>query len=125
MGASRSETLTSTDVLSSPFGCPNSVSWHPTCWPVSTPSSPEGSGWRWPAGLALVTGGIFLVVDFAFFAANLFKIQEGGWIPLTFGTLVFIVMVSWHFGFEAMRHGHAVLNETPDEFFRRLKESRV
>jgi KUP system potassium uptake protein len=64
-------------------------------------------------------------VDFAFFAANLFKIKEGGWIPLAFGTLVFIIMVSWHFGFEAMRHRHTVLTETPDEFFRRLKQDHV
>src|SRR6202045_373419 len=81
--------------------------------------------WRWPAGPALTTCGLFLAVDFAFFAANLFKIREGGWIPLTFGTLVFIVMVSWHFGFEAMRHRHTALTPTPDDFFRRLKQSRV
>jgi KUP system potassium uptake protein len=81
--------------------------------------------WRWPAGPALLTSGLFLAVDFAFFSANLFKIQEGGWIPLMFGTLVFIVMVSWHFGFEAMRHSHTVLTETPDEFFHRLKQSHV
>jgi KUP system potassium uptake protein len=81
--------------------------------------------WRWPAGLALITSGLFLAIDFAFFSANLFKIQEGGWIPLTFGTLVFIVMVTWHFGFEAMRHRHTVLTETPDEFFRRLKQSHI
>jgi KUP system potassium uptake protein len=81
--------------------------------------------WRWPAGPALTASGLFLTVDFAFFAANLFKIRDGGWIPLTFGTLVFIVMVSWHFGFEAMRHRHTVLAETPDEFFRDLKKSHV
>ena len=47
--------------------------------------------WRWPAGLALTVSGLFLAVDFAFFGANLFKIRQGGWIPLTFGALVFIV----------------------------------
>ena len=81
--------------------------------------------WRWPAGLALSTSGLFLAVDLAFFSANLFKIQAGGWIPLTFGTLVFIVMVSWHYGFEAMRHRHTALTETPDEFFRRIKQGYV
>jgi KUP system potassium uptake protein len=81
--------------------------------------------WHWPVGPALITSGLFLAVDFAFFAANLFKIKEGGWIPLTFGTLVFIVMVSWHFGFEAMRHRPTVLTETPDEFFHRLKQDHV
>ncbi len=81
--------------------------------------------WHWPVGLALITSGLFLVVDFTFFAANLFKIKEGGWIPLAFGTLVFIIMISWHFGFEAMRHRHTVLTETPDEFFRRLKRDHI
>jgi KUP system potassium uptake protein len=81
--------------------------------------------WRWSIGPALAASGLFLAVDFAFFAANLFKIREGGWIPLTFGTLVFIVMVSWHFGFEAVRQRHNILTETPDEFFRHLEESRV
>jgi KUP system potassium uptake protein len=81
--------------------------------------------WRWPAGLALITSGLFLAVDIAFVMANLFKVKEGGWIPLAFGTLVFIVMVSWHFGFEAMRRRHIVLTETPDDFFRRLKQDHV
>ena len=81
--------------------------------------------WRWPVGLALIVSGLFLAVDFAFFAANLFKIKDGGWIPLAFGTLVFIVMVSWHFGFEAMRRSHMVSTETPDEFFRHLDQSRI
>jgi KUP system potassium uptake protein len=81
--------------------------------------------WRWPVGPALTAIGLFLAVDFAFFTANLFKIREGGWIPLTFGTLVFIVMVTWHFGFEAMRQRHTVLTEMPDEFFRHLKDNRI
>jgi KUP system potassium uptake protein len=46
----------------------------------------------------LLTSGVFLVVDFAFFATNLLKIIEGGWIPLTFGAIVFIVMTTWHSG---------------------------
>jgi KUP system potassium uptake protein len=81
--------------------------------------------WGWPVGLALTASGLFLAVDFAFFGANLFKIRQGGWIPLTFGAVVFIVMVSWHYGFQAMRERHTALTETPDEFFRHLKDSRV
>ncbi len=81
--------------------------------------------WRWSATPAVITSGLFLAVDFAFFLANLSKIREGGWIPLTFGTLVFIIMVSWQFGFQAMRQRHTDLTETLDEFFRRLKKSRI
>jgi KUP system potassium uptake protein len=81
--------------------------------------------WRWPMGLALIASGVFLSIDFAFFVANLFKIREGGWIPLTFGTLVFIVMISWHFGFEVIRRRHTTITEMPDEFFRQIKKSNV
>jgi K+ transporter len=79
----------------------------------------------WPVGAALTASGLFLAVDFAFFDANLFKIRQGGWIPLTFGTFVFFVMVSWHYCFQAVRQPHTVLTETPHEFFRHLKESGV
>ena len=75
--------------------------------------------------MALTASGVFLVIDFAFFVANLFKIREGGWIPLTFGMLVFIVMISWHFGFEAIRRRHTTITEMPDEFFGHLKKSSV
>ena len=81
--------------------------------------------WRWSVGTALITSGLFLVVDFAFFGANLFKIRQGGWIPLAFGTLVFVVMLIWHFGLQAIRDRHTDLTETPDEFFFQLKENHV
>jgi KUP system potassium uptake protein len=81
--------------------------------------------WHWSAGLAMTASCFFLAVDLAFFVANLFKIRDGGWIPLTFGALVFVIMVVWQFGFQAVRQRHTALTETPDEFFRRLKESRV
>jgi KUP system potassium uptake protein len=38
---------------------------------------------------------VFLVVDLAFLAANLVKVFEGGWVPLTLGVLSMIVMWSW------------------------------
>ena len=68
---------------------------------------------------------IFSRNRFRIFASNLFKIKEGAWIPLAFGTLVFCVMVSWNFGFEAMRRRHTVLTETPDEFFLRLTRDHI
>jgi KUP system potassium uptake protein len=48
--------------------------------------------WGWSAPTALFVSGVFLLVDTGFFAANLLKIADGGWIPLTFGGLVFVVM---------------------------------
>ena len=41
--------------------------------------------WRWSTLAAIGVAGIFLIVDLAFFYANLLKIAEGGWLPLTLG----------------------------------------
>ena len=44
--------------------------------------SGDGGIWRWPRSLAVLTGGLFFIVDLAFFSANLLKIEDGGWLPL-------------------------------------------
>ena len=38
--------------------------------------------WNWPLCACGLLGGCFLIVDLAFFGANLLKIAEGGWFPL-------------------------------------------
>jgi KUP system potassium uptake protein len=81
--------------------------------------------WGWSVPSALLTSGVFLVVDFAFFAANLLKIVEGGWIPLTFGAIVFIVMTTWHSGIEALRRRLATMTEPPQQFLDRLEKNRI
>jgi KUP system potassium uptake protein len=81
--------------------------------------------WGWAVSLAIAVSGVFLIVDFAFFSANLLKIREGGWIPLMFGTVVFIVMTTWRFGIEAVRREHAREAELPRQFFKRLHDSRI
>src|SRR5690242_5903952 len=75
--------------------------------------------WGWSAPLALVTSGVFLVVDFAFFTANLLKVSEGGWIPLTLGVILFVVMTTWRSGIEAVHNKLATMTETPDQFIKR------
>jgi KUP system potassium uptake protein len=81
--------------------------------------------WRWSAlGAAAITG-VFLVIDLAFFAANLLKIREGGWVPLVFGLLIFVVMTTWHFGMQALHRKLAQGTEPTDVFFRHLRESKT
>jgi KUP system potassium uptake protein len=65
------------------------------------------NGWQWSLCQAAAVTVILLAVDLAFFSANFLKILEGGWIPLTFGALVFIIMTTWHSGVEAMRRRSA------------------
>jgi KUP system potassium uptake protein len=53
---------------------------------------------RWNAGVAALLFGFFLAVDLAFFAANMLKIEEGGWFPLVVASAVYIVMSTWRSG---------------------------
>ncbi|PKO83627.1 MAG: potassium transporter Kup [Betaproteobacteria bacterium HGW-Betaproteobacteria-11] len=52
--------------------------------------------WNWlQAGLFLI---LFIIVDFAFFSANLIKILDGGWFPLVLGFAVFTLLATWKRG---------------------------
>ncbi|HTN65011.1 MAG TPA: KUP/HAK/KT family potassium transporter, partial [Burkholderiaceae bacterium] len=55
-------------------------------------------GWKYNLLLCIATTGFFLVIDLAFFSANLLKVLHGGWFPLLLGLLLFIVMLTWKRG---------------------------
>jgi len=54
--------------------------------------------WGWSVVHAGVVSGLFLTSDLAFFAANLVKIQHGGWFPLLIGAVFFFIMTTWRDG---------------------------
>ncbi|HET8764874.1 MAG TPA: potassium transporter Kup [Rhodanobacter sp.] len=56
--------------------------------------------WRWKWYAVAALGLPLLTIDFAFFGANLLKVESGGWFPLALGGLVFIVMTTWRRGRE-------------------------
>jgi len=56
--------------------------------------------WHWKLPWIIAVGAIFLIVDLAFFGANLLKVEHGGWFPLALGILVFTVMTTWRRGRE-------------------------
>ncbi|MFZ1770456.1 MAG: potassium transporter Kup [Caldilinea sp.] len=58
----------------------------------------ERTRWRWPLWAALSSTIFFLVIDVAFWGANLVKIPAGGWFPLTIGLAVMIMMTTWRQG---------------------------
>jgi KUP system potassium uptake protein len=55
-------------------------------------------GWRWPAWRAAGVAGMLLVVDLALFAANIVKLEYGGWVPLALAGPVFFLMTTWRRG---------------------------
>lgn len=56
----------------------------------------ENWGWKFLSA-TLVTAG-FLIVDLAFFGANMFRIIEGGWVPLMVAGFCFMIMWTWKQG---------------------------
>jgi KUP system potassium uptake protein len=54
--------------------------------------------WGWPPTLAYAVTGLFLVIDVAFFGANVLKVAHGGWLPLVIGGLLFTLMTTWKTG---------------------------
>jgi KUP system potassium uptake protein len=54
--------------------------------------------WGWSLPLALALAGFFLVIDLAFFGANVIKIPAGGWFPLVVGAAIFLLMTTWKKG---------------------------
>jgi KUP system potassium uptake protein len=53
-------------------------------------------GWGKLRTGALVS--LFLVVDIAFFSANVLKVPDGGWVPIVIGVFVFTLMLTWKTG---------------------------
>ena len=54
--------------------------------------------WGWSTGFAAVVAGGFVVIDLAFFGANVIKIEHGGWFPLLVAAIIYAVMSTWHTG---------------------------
>ena len=81
--------------------------------------------WRWPTPIALVVSGVFLLIDLAFFGANLLKLRDGGWVPLLMGALIFIVMTTWRRGVEAIQQSWVRKPESDSVFIAHLKSGKV
>jgi KUP system potassium uptake protein len=64
-------------------------------------------GWRWSLGLTLAMMLPFLVIDLAFFGANLLKLFTGGYVPVILASVLITLMWTWvkgtHILFEKTR----------------------
>ncbi len=56
------------------------------------------SVWKWNRWLAGLVIGLYVIIDGAYFAANLTKIPEGGWFPLLIGLIAFTLLTTWSRG---------------------------
>jgi KUP system potassium uptake protein len=70
--------------------------------------------WNWslPAVAALTV--FFLIIDLAFWGANIIKVPQGGWFPLVVAGLIFILMTTWKKG-RTILYNHIKSDELPLE----------
>lgn len=54
--------------------------------------------WKWPSWLLVPMVAVFLVIDLAFFGANVLKVPDGGWFPLAVALVFLLMMQTWHKG---------------------------
>jgi len=81
--------------------------------------------WGWSLLAAGTVAGFFLIVDSAFFLANLTKIGEGGYIPVILAVCVYGLMWIWHRGAEAVAaRMHDALIPVP-EFMARIAAKNI
>lgn len=55
-------------------------------------------GWRWGLLSTLALMAPFLLIDVAFFSANLLKLLKGGFAPLMLGAFLIVIMMTWRRG---------------------------
>jgi KUP system potassium uptake protein len=81
--------------------------------------------WKWPMAVAAPVAAVFIVVDASFFTANLLKIADGGWLPLTFAAILFVVMTTWRRGIEAIRKTLVQAPQSAEKFLSDLRSGAI
>jgi KUP system potassium uptake protein len=59
--------------------------------------------WNWPAAVALPVATFFVMIDLAFFGANMLKIRHGGWFPILASAIILFLMLTWRKGRRILR----------------------
>lgn len=81
--------------------------------------------WHWNLIAAGALAGAFMLIDASFFAANLQKIAEGGYVPIVLAALVYGVMVVWHLGAEAVAARFQAALVPLDELLARIAAKKI
>lgn len=63
---------------------------------------------------------VFLSIDLAFFGSNLFKIEDGGWVPVVMAAALFVLMTTWSRGRQLFQKRVAEDEESTQELARRI-----
>ncbi|MFI4920873.1 MAG: KUP/HAK/KT family potassium transporter, partial [Gammaproteobacteria bacterium] len=77
--------------------------------------------WKWNIVLVCAITACLLAVDLMFFFANIYKIWDGGWLPLLVGLIGFTIMSTWSTGRRNLIDRLRANTEPLDEFLKRIR----
>jgi KUP system potassium uptake protein len=80
--------------------------------------------WGWPLWAVIIGGGLLLLVDLMFLAANLTKLVHGAWLPLLIAVATFTVMTTWEKGREIVTRARAKAEGPLREFVDSLPDCK-
>ena len=81
--------------------------------------------WRWKWSSILILGGVFILTDLIFLAANLTKVADGGWFPLLMGAIVFTLMTTWRKGRKLLAEKLAAQTIPLEDFLKQVREKKL
>jgi KUP system potassium uptake protein len=80
--------------------------------------------WRWSLTRSVAVIGAMMIIDLAFFGANLLKVFSGGWVPLLFAIALCLTMTTWRRGREAVARTLREGSLPTEIFLKRLDEKQ-
>jgi KUP system potassium uptake protein len=80
---------------------------------------------HWSAAGSYSVFGFFFAIDFVFFAANVLKVPEGGYVPLVLGVALMALMTSWKRGRDLLLARWRLDSLPLASFLARLPQSRT
>ncbi len=81
--------------------------------------------WHWPALAAMPVALFFVIIDLTFFAANMLKIEHGGWFPLLVSACILFLMLTWRKGRRVLRNRLGEMCIPLELFISDLSQQRI
>jgi KUP system potassium uptake protein len=78
--------------------------------------------WGWPLWPVIIGGGVLLLADLMFFAANITKLLHGAWLPLLIAVTAFTVLTTWQKGREIVTRARGEAEGPLREFVDSLRD---
>jgi KUP system potassium uptake protein len=81
--------------------------------------------WGWSYARVSLLAAPLLVIDVAFFSANIVKVWDGGWFPLAVGLFIFILMSTWRLGRRILSERLTEQSISIESFMKELEQERL